>query len=204
MYPRIPIPNRPQITVKKRIIPHIKPDNGGIQPNIRLGDMVSEQKIRPLALISLGEMLLNPIQRLKDAVDVLVVCLLRGGEACLVDAVVQHVVDPFVHGVDSGAVLRGVERLGGLAQGGLDQAVEGCVQHADYLRGLVVHDRLALLVPERGHRETPRIVWVGFEVELRVLCEAVERVDGVGAFAAVVDPVERVKGGVKEREKGGG
>ena len=120
--------------------------------------------------------------------DAAVVRLLGACHDAFVHAVVDGVVDPFVHGIDGWELVLGEERSGGLAQGRVDEGVEGGVEHADDFGGLVVDNGLALEVPEGGYCEAAGVVGVRFVVKLRVLCEAIDGVAGGGAVFAVVGP----------------
>lgn len=76
----------------------IKSDNGHVEPNVGLGDVLAKV-IRPLDRRGL-QMRLRLVERLEQGDDVALVGLLRGGEARLVDAVVDLVVRPLVCLVD--------------------------------------------------------------------------------------------------------
>ena len=57
-----------------------------------------------------------------------------------------------------------------------NERVELGVEHADDLRRLVVHDRVALLVPEHGHREAAGVGRVRAQVEVLHVLGVVKRV----------------------------
>ena len=72
--------------------------------------------------------------------------------------------------------------------------VKGGIAHADYLRGFVVDDCLALAVPECGDEVAAGVVGVSFVVERGVRGEAVARIVGQRAKGAVVDLFEMISG----------
>ena len=187
MQPRVVVPDHLQVALEQRMIGDVEAGQGGVEPDVGLGDVVAEQ-VRGLAR---GEVGLEAVEAGEEGVHVGVVGGLGGGEAALVDAVVDGVVDPGVHGVDVGAVRFGEEGSCGFAQPRGDEGVEGGVEHADDLGGLVVDDGFALAVPEGRDGVAARVVRVGFVVELGVLGEAVEGVVRRGAGGGVVEPGKR-------------
>jgi len=87
---------------------------------------------------------------------------------------VDPIIDPLVHPVDLCAQRRGIEvELGLIVR---DERVELRVEHADDLRRLVVHDRVALLVPEHGHREAARVGRLRAQIEVLHVSRVVQRV----------------------------
>ena len=87
--------------------------------------------------------------------------LLPGGEAGLVDAVVDALVNDRVNGVDLGAQRPRVEIHLGPAVG-----IEGGIEHADDLGRFVVDDAPGPLVPQHRHRGPAGVVGLGLEVDL--------------------------------------
>lgn len=85
-------------------------------------------------------------------------------EAGFVDAVVDVVVDPFVHFVDLLLVLLGEEIDMFVLL--LHEVVECVVEHADDLGGLVVDYSLLLLIVQRRDSEATLIVGVLLEVDV--------------------------------------
>lgn len=120
--------NIPQIRLEMLHIHGIKPDDGRVEPDIRLGDGIPVE-INLALFLPRGQMGLDPVQRREEGDDRFVVCFLRGGEAGFVDAVVDVVVDPFVGGFDVAAEGRGEEVDFAVFRG--DEVVEFVVEHAD-------------------------------------------------------------------------
>lgn len=79
-------------------INNIKSHNGCVQPDICLGNFISIVK-RPFRL---RKMLLDSIETVEKRSHSLFVRVLRGGEAGLVDAVVDVIVGPVVRSFDFG------------------------------------------------------------------------------------------------------
>lgn len=123
-------------------------------------------------------MLLDAVEGLEQGHDVALVRLLGGGEAALVDAVVDQVVGPLAGLVNVLAQGLGVqvEVAGGAALGQL--RVEGAAQHAQDLGALVADNGLGDLVVQHGDREARGVVLVDAEVEVAQVGEAL--VQGVG------------------------
>lgn len=63
---------------------------GNSQPDVDLGDLLA----KPERTLGGGKVLLGPVKGLEECNDVPVVCFLSGGEARLVNAVVDLVVGP--------------------------------------------------------------------------------------------------------------
>ena len=98
---------------------------------------------------------------------------------------VDLIINPLVHLVNVPAKLGGIQiELRPFLR---ENRVKLRVEYADDFRGLVVDDRVLLLVPQQGHGEAAGIVGVRAEVEVFHVLGLVERVD-VGAG-------ERVHGG---------
>ncbi len=79
-------------------INNIKSHNGCVQPDIRLRNLLSIVK-RPFRL---RKMPLDSIKTVEKRSHSFLICVLRGGEAGLVDAVVDVIVGPFVCSFDFG------------------------------------------------------------------------------------------------------
>lgn len=103
-------------------------------------------------------------------------------EATFIHAVVDSVVDPFVHIINLFPEIFRQEAstwFVGFAEVRLEKGVEGGIEHSDDLGGLVVDNGVELFVPQYWHCVASNVVWVGLEVELLEGCEAVERVCSV-------------------------
>ena len=135
------------------------------------------------------EALLERVQPSEDLLHRFVVGRLSGREAGPVYAVVEVLVDKFVDEVDLSAQRRRivVARLRA-------HAVEGAVEYADDLGGLVVDDALRLLVPQGRHGAGAGVIRfrraVGFvqpgEAVHRVRDSAGKRIAETPAFGAIV------------------
>lgn len=133
-------------------------------------------------LLVLGKNALQPVEGLKQGVEVGLVSLLAGREPGLVHAVVDGIVHPLVHplnlapqslGEDAAALLL----LCALAQVLREEVVELGIEHADDLGALVVHHGVRLLVPKHRNGVAALEVRVGVLVQLLDLGEArVQRV----------------------------
>lgn len=137
----IPRTNIPQICLEMLDIDGVKPDDCRVEPNIRLGDGVTE--VVDLALfLSLGQMGFDAVQSGEEGDDGFLVCFLRGCEAGFVDAIVDVVVDPFVGGLDVAAEGWGEEV--DIAVFGGDKVVKFVVEHANDFGTLYISRILAL------------------------------------------------------------
>jgi len=123
-------------------------------------------------------MLLGAVEGVEESDDVALVGGLGGGEAALVDAVVDQVVLPLVGGVDVGAQGLRVEVHGAVFLVG-DNIVELGAEHAEDLAALVVDDGLLDFVVEHGHGEAAGVVRVRREVHLAEMGEPFVALDGV-------------------------
>ena len=182
--PRVVVPYHFQIAHEDGIVGDIEPDERHIQPDIRIGDVLAKQ-VRLTARFP--EVPFQAVERLEERIQARFVRVLRRREARLVDAVVDRVVDPAVHGVNVRAQPLRVEpaaRRAIFAQVLREQRVEGDVEHADDLAALVVHHGFRLLVPEDRHRVPALVLRVGLFVQVLHPGEAVEGVRCVGAVAA--------------------
>ena len=186
--PRVVMPYHLQIAHEDVVVGDVEPDEGRIQPDVRLRDVLPEQ-IRTMPRFA--EVPFQPIQGLEQRIQIRFVRVLRRREAGLVDAVVDGVVDPLVHGVDLRPQLRGVEaaaRQPVFAQVLGEQGVERGVEDADDLGALVVDDGLRPLVPQRRHRVPALVPRVRLLVQVLHPGEAVQRVLRVGAVPAGEEP----------------
>lgn len=111
-----------------------------------------------------------------------VICLLSECKAALVDSVVHSVVHPLVHGLNVFLFVARKKRFGDLAQGWINKGIEGSVEHANNLRGLVIDNGLMLAIPQSGDCIASLVSRVGFMIELGVFCEAIKRVAWLGTF----------------------
>lgn len=112
----------------------IKPDDRGEQPDVCFCD-VCAVVIWSFTFLRLGsEMGFCAVEGGEQWVDGFFICLLRGGEAGFVHAVVDVVVGPFVGGFDVGAEVFGEEIVGGVFGG--ENVVELSIEHADDFGGL--------------------------------------------------------------------
>ena len=157
----------------------IEAHQSGEQSPVGLGDLRTDQ----IALA--GEALLHLIQRIEQAPEGPLVGRLTGGEAGAVDAVVDVAIDESVDLVD--LLAQGRRVVVGTA--GVT-AVEGAVEHADDLRGLVVDDGLSLLVPQHRHSDDAGVVGLGPGVDL------VHEVETIGTVIA--GALERLTTGAGE------
>ena len=191
MQPWVIMPDRLKIALEQGVIRGVETSESRIQPNICFGDMATKQ-IRRLVL---RKVCLQAVQRFKQSINVRVVCLLRGGKSTLVDPIVDGVVDPLIHSVNVLYFFVRKKRLGTLAQRRVDEGVKGCVEHTNNLRRLITDDCLALAIPQCRDRVATLIGGISLVIELRVLCEPVERVAGLGALGTIIKPgIESVAG----------
>ena len=157
-------------------VDRIEADQRREEPPIGLGDPVAGQ-------ITLARQpRLDEVQGREQGVEGGFVGLLAAGKAALVDAVVERVVNARVDGVDFAAQVLRIEIHGGIAE-----VVEGAVQHADDLGGLVIDDTLFFLVEQDRYRNPAREVWMGRGVNLAQESSAENRI-GNGAVAAAEMP----------------
>src|SRR5687768_9822367 len=89
--------NHLDITLEQRIVRSIEPDNCGIQENVGLSDVASEQV---WVMSWFGKVVFESIQRLEEFCDVLVVHGLRCCKSNLVHSVVHGIIYPGVELVD--------------------------------------------------------------------------------------------------------
>lgn len=181
---RIPGPDILDVALEMLHVHGVEAHDGRVQPYIGLGDLVAEVE----GARGFCEVCLGAIEAREQFAHVVLVCLLGGGEARLVHAVVDVVVRPGVCLVDFVAEPLRVQvdvAVGRLELFG-QQVVELGVQHTDDLGGLVGHDGLLLLVPEDRHGEARGVVAVRGEIEVAQVCEV--RVQGLrgGVFAGDV------------------
>src|SRR5690606_401510 len=128
---------------------------GGPQAQVGLGEGVADQ------VAVFAQPPLKGFKGVEQGGDGVVVGVLRGGEAGLVHAVVDLVVDGGVDGVDPVAQV-----VGAVVARPCAHAVEGAGEHADDVGGLVADDGLALGVPLGGHGDAAAVVRVGRGVDL--------------------------------------
>ena len=142
----------------------IEADHRRVESDIGLGEMLPEEKrlVRRVC-----EMLLNAVQRREKRVDVGIVCLLGGGEADLVDAIVDSVVDPVIHGINLGSKAFRIEptpKLVDFAMLRVEKGVERGVEHANDFGGFIINNGVLLLVPKGRDCVAAFVVRVGFQV----------------------------------------
>lgn len=176
---RIPRPDVTQITLEVLHIHHVKPHDGREQPHIRLRQPLPHVK-RPL-LRRPCQIRLRPVQALEQPRHGLFVGALRRREPRLIHAVIDVVVRPRVHRLDSVAEVSGEQvELRRLVAGVVQQVVELGVEHADDLGGFVGDDGRGRLVPERGHGEASVVVGRDGVVEVAEVCDGGVGVEWVG------------------------
>ena len=143
-------------------IDRVEPHERGEQPPIRPGEGVAGE------IGGLAQNPLDPVQRFEQFCHGLVIGGLGCGEAGLVDAVVDVVIDPRIDRVDLRA-----QSLWIVIVGIAGQLVEGRVEHADDLRTFVRDDGVALLVPQDRHGDATGIIGVDLGIDLpeQVLAE---------------------------------
>ena len=91
---RLVVPDLPQVALEVAEIDRVEADEGGEEPPVGFRQPLAAE----VALA--GEPRLEPVERLEQGAERLFVCLLRGGEARAIDAVVDGRVDAAVQGVD--------------------------------------------------------------------------------------------------------
>ena len=126
----------PQIALEVAEIDRVEADQRREQAPVRLGQPLAAEE----ALV--GEPRLEPIERLEQSAERLLIGGLGGGEAGAVDPVVDGRVDTRVERVDLGPEIRRI-----IVALGRAQAVESAVEHANDLRRFVADDRAGLSVP---------------------------------------------------------
>ena len=105
MQRRVATSNIANIALEVLHVHRIKPDDGDKQTDIDLSQHVAE----PVRSRVGGKVLLSAVESLEEGDDIALVGIGLGGEAGLVDAVVDEVVDPFVVLLDLGAEVFGVK-----------------------------------------------------------------------------------------------
>lgn len=171
---------------EEAVVGGVEADQGDEGAEVGFGQAVADEVIVPF------EPALQLVEHGEDAFDRLVVGRLRGGEAGLVDAVVEQVVQARVQRVDVGGEFGRVE-----AGRRRREVGEGGVEHAQDVGALVVHHHALGHVPEHGHGGAAGDVGVGAGVELMQPGGAEERVvvrRGVAAEA----PALVAEGGVDD------
>lgn len=136
-----------EVAIEYVIVRDVEAGKGCVKPNVGLGDVLAKQVG---LMCGVCEMSFEPVKGFEQRVHICVVGLLRHGKSTLVYAVIDSVVDPFVHFVNLFAQMLRVEAaagLVGLAQVGLKELVKAVIQHANDLAGLIVYDGVRLLVP---------------------------------------------------------
>lgn len=137
----------------------IESDDGGEQPDVGFGQLVGVQ-----VGSAVFQHLFDAIEALEKGFDVGFVCVLEGGKAAFVNAVVDIGVDPFVEGVNFlGVVLGVVSNATGLFG---DEIIESVVEITDHFAGFVVDDGVELVIPNDGYGASLLVVWIGSLVEL--------------------------------------
>src|ERR1700753_60249 len=121
------------------MVRNIKPDHGGVQTNVRLRNIASKEiwLVRRIC-----KMLLHTVQGLEERKDMALVRFLTGREACFVDAIVDRVVHPIVHGIDVVSKMDWKKTcfpFGLLALSFREKRIEGVVEHPNDFAALVVH-----------------------------------------------------------------
>lgn len=124
-----------QIALEMLHVDRVKPNDGGVESDISLGDLVAEE-IRFRGRLLLGEVGFNLVERGEERCHGFLVGFLRGCETGFVYAIIDVVVDPFVGGIDLG--LEGLgEEVDFLVLLGKN-IVEFMVKHADDFGALVL------------------------------------------------------------------
>ena len=109
-----------------QMIDQVEPDERGKEPPVGLGQAVAHQ------IAGFAQAILQPVQGTEERYDGAVIGFLCRGEAALVDAVVERVVDAVVDGRDGLAQVLGPEiRIVA------SDMVEGAVEHTDDFRTFV-------------------------------------------------------------------
>lgn len=98
--------NVPDIALEVLHVDGVESHNRHVQSHISLGELLAEP-VR--AVLLLGQVLLAAVEGLEERGDVALVGFGGGGEAGLIDAVVDEVVDPGVGFVDLSGKVLGVE-----------------------------------------------------------------------------------------------
>lgn len=174
---RVPGADVAQVALEVLHVHGIEAHDGRVQPDVGLGQAGAEVVRTPPFAVVQRQVGLGAVEGPEEGGDGFLVGRGGGGEAGLVDAVVDLVVGPFVSSVDFGAEGLRVEVDGGVVRG--EEAVEGGVEHAEDLRGLVGDDARGLGVVEGGHQEAAVVGGVLGEVNVAEVGEV--RVDGVWA-----------------------
>lgn len=169
-------PDVPDVALEVLHVHDVEADDGRVQADVCFRDGAAVV-VRPGVLGGLLlQVRLGFVEGVEELAHGFLVRFLRGGEAGLVDAVVDVVVGPFVGGFDL--------RLEGFGEEVdvfvllVDEVVEFGVEHADDLGGFVGHDRVVLFVPEGRHGKAAVVVGVDGEVEVAEV--GVLGVEGVG------------------------
>lgn len=124
-----------QIALEMLHVDRVKPNDGGVESDISLGDLVTEE-IRLRGGLLLDEVGFNLVERGEERCYSFLVGFLRGCKTGFVYAVIDVVVDPFVGGINLG--LEGLgEEVDFLVLLGKD-IVEFMVKHADDFGALVL------------------------------------------------------------------
>jgi hypothetical protein len=153
-------PNVSQVALKVLDINGIKSDDGGVQTDICLGDVLPE------VVWSRGrsEMSFNFIQRLEEHDHVLLISFLGGCEAGFVHAVVDTIVVPHVDLVN--LLLKVLRKKVHVLELFGQETIEFRIEHADNLRRLVGNDTFGLGVIESRNREAAVVFGVYLKVDV--------------------------------------
>ena len=162
---RVATANIPDVAFEVLYINRIEADDCRVETHICLGNV--------LAIVvrtrRLGKLSFCAVERGEEDFDVLLVRILRGGEAGFVDAVVDVVVGPFVGGFD--CLLETIRQQVDFCVLLGEKVVKGVVEHADDLARLVVDDAFLLGVIEGWDCETAAVIFFVLKVELADVSE---------------------------------
>src|SRR6185437_3363426 len=163
-----------QVAFEMAVMDGIEAHQGREEPPIRLGGAVADEMALP------PEARLDPIERAEERRNRLLIGLLARGEAGLVDAVVDRVVNARVDRIDIAGEIARIKVRARVGEGG-----EGAVEHADDIGRFVVDDGALLLVPQDRHAGAPVGVRIGALIDLIGEARAGQRV-GLGKGPALL------------------
>ena len=155
------------VALKVGDIDRIEANQRGPQADVRFRQAIARQ------VAMLAQDLLQTLQRFKHLSNRFVIRFLAGGETCLVDTVVDVVVNPAVQLVN---FLSQLSRI--IISGTGAVRVKGGIEHADDFRRLIADNRLVFLVPQHRHGNAPGVVRIGAQIELVKEIVVVEIVAG--------------------------
>ena len=165
--------HRLRVTLEIDCVNFVIPYESLEEPDIRQGERVPSQEL------CLCKMLVKLFHVCSIVLNRKIISFLRPGKPTLVDPIVDMIVDPAIYGVH--LFLKGLRCQ--VKSRVRSPFVELAIEHPDYFRGLVAHDRLKLFVPEYGYGVHAKFI-IRHLVEVTNKLRTVERL-----WLDVTDPI---------------